>query len=187
MDTFEVVAAVLGLVYIFLEYKANPWMWLFSILMSMLYAYLFFSRMLYANFALSIYNVGVSIYGGYCWIKWRRVVSDEGAIRSFPSHRWPFLVGTLVLLVPLLAWVLWVLGESGSPLLDGITASLSVVGIWMLAKKYYQQWFCWIVADILYVVMFLQNGMWPSMLLYAVYVVIAVAGTVHWRKQMDKR
>lgn len=186
MSPVEIIAAILGLVYILFEYKANPWMWLFSILMSTLYAYVFFSQKMYANFLLSLYNIGISVWGAYTWIKRRKASSDEEAILSFPRKWWPVLIGVVVMLTPLLAYVLRQMGESEVPLLDGLTASLSVVGIWMLAKKYYQQWFCWIIADVLYVVMFVQSSMWPSTVLYAVYVVIAVVGVVHWRKEMKR-
>lgn len=186
MNAFEIVAAGLGLVYLLFEYKASPWMWLFSILMSGLYAYVFFLQGMYANFVLSLYNIGISVWGGYSWVRRRQVGGDAGAIRSFPRRWWPVLVGAVVLLAPLLAWVLRWMGESEVPLLDGLTASLSVVGIWMLAKKYYQQWFCWIVADGLYVAMFVHSGMWPSTVLYGVYVVVAVLGVLHWRRQMAR-
>lgn len=156
-------------------------MWLFGILMSVLYAYIFFSKKMYANFLLSLYNIGISAWGAYTWIKRRQVSSDQGAVLSLPRRWWPVLVGAVVLLTPLLAYVLRQLGESEGPLLDGLTASLSVVGIWLLAKKYYQQWFFWILADVLYVVMFVQSTMWPSAVLYAAYVAIAVAGLVRWR------
>ena len=185
MSLVEIIAALLGLVYILLEYKANPWMWLFSILMSVLYAYVFISQRMYANFLLSLYNIGISCWGAYTWIERRKTSGDDGAIASLPKRWWPVLVGAVVLLTPLLAFVLRLLGESEVPLLDGLTASLSVVGIWMLAKKYYQQWFCWIIADVLYVVMFAQSAMWPSMVLYAVYVVIAVAGVARWKRRME--
>lgn len=182
MSPIETVATILGLAYILFEYKANPWMWLFGILMSMLYAYVFFSKSMYANFSLSLYNIGISAWGAYTWVMRRKVSSDEGDILSFPKKWWPALVGAVVVLTPLLSYVLWQMGESESPFLDGLTTSLSVVGIWMLARKYYQQWFCWILADVLYVVMFVQNSMWPSAVLYAAYVAIAVAGVVRWRR-----
>lgn len=176
----EIVAAALGLIYIFLEYRANAWMWLFSIAMSVLYSWVFFSQNMYANLLLSIYNIGVSVWGVRSWLQHKDAAQGDTLILTFPRRWMPLLIGVIVVLVPLLAWVLKLMGETEAPLLDGLTASLSVVGIWMLAKRYRQQWLCWIVADILYVVMFAQSGMWPSLVLYAVYVGIAILGYRHW-------
>lgn len=183
MNTIEIVAAAIGLVYIYLEYKANAWMWLFCIAMSVLYAWVFWSERMYANLMLNVYNIGISVWGVMCWLRHKEAEGGESDILSFPRRWVPVLVGAVVVLVPVLAWVLKIMGETEAPVLDGLTASLSVVGIWMLAKKYYQQWYCWIVADVLYVAMFAHNHMWPSMVLYVVYVVVAVAGCVAWRKR----
>lgn len=183
MDKIEIIAAAIGLVYIYLEYKANAWMWLFCIAMSLLYGWVFWSSKMYANLMLNVYNIGISLWGVSLWMRHKGQTDEESNILSFPRKWLPVLLGVIVVLVPLLAWVLKLMGETEAPLLDGLTASLSVVGIWMLAKKYYQQWFCWIVADVLYVVMFVHNSMWPSAVLYAVYVGVAVAGCVAWHKR----
>ena len=186
MDIIEIIAASLGIIYIVLEYRANVWMWLFGIAMSLLYAWVFGTQHMYANLALDIYNVIMSVWGVYMWRKNREAKSDEETILNCPRKILWLLGGLIVVLVPLLGWVLKLMGESESPILDGLTASLSVVGVWMLAKKYYQQWVCWIVADVLYVVLFIKGRMWPSTILYAVYVVIAIAGYIRWRKDAKR-
>lgn len=178
----EIIAAALGLIYIVLEYRANVWMWFFCIAMSLLYAWVFWQQKMYANLALDIYNIAISVWGAYTWLRHRSSQADATSVCGCPRWLLWLLGAVVVLLVPLLGWVLRMMGESEAPLLDGLTASLSVVGIWMLAKRYYQQWICWIVADVLYVVMFVNSHMWPSAALYALYVVIAVIGYLHWRK-----
>lgn len=178
----ETIAALLGLAYIIFEYRANVWLWVFSIAMSALYVGVYLSQHMYANMVLSIYNIAVSVYGICAWKKGGSS-KDEAPIVRFPLRRLPLLVGAIALLVPLLAWVLWSMGETSAPWLDGLTASLSVAGMWMLAKKYCEQWLCWIVADMLYVAMFVQESMWPSAVLYAVYVSIALFGYAKWRRE----
>lgn len=184
ISAIEAIAAFLGLIYIVFEYRANAWMWLFSITMSVLYVWVYFSQTMYANMVLTLYNIAVSVYGVWLWIKQKDESSAEG-IRQFPKRKLPWLGLLIIVLTIGLTQILILLGESEVPLLDGLTASLSAVGIWMLAKKYYQQWVCWILADVLYVAMFISSGMWPSTILYIVYIIVAVFGFIRWRKRFQ--
>lgn len=182
MSIIEIIGAFIGLAYIWLEYKANPWMWLCGVLMPIAYVWIYFSNGLYANAAFNLYTIGISVYGVYHWL---RGGDDKGEapIRSFPRKWWLLLIGVVVLLAVVLTWLLGFLRESQVPLLDGLTTSLSIVGMWMLAKKYYQQWLCWLLVEPLTVLMCILAGMWPTAILYAVYTVVAVLGYFRWKKQ----
>ena len=68
------------------------------------------------------------------------------------------------------------------PQLDGIATVLSVIATWWLAQSYLQQWLLWIVADILTTVLCLVTGQYWMALLYAAYVLSAVYGYFHWKK-----
>lgn len=184
MDTtnlLELIGAVIGLAYIILEYKASPWMWLCGVLMPLAYMWIYFRSGLYANAAFNAYSVVISAYGLRHWL---RGGDDKGEapIRSFPRRRWPLLAGVVLVLAAVLAWLLGFLEESQAPLLDGLTTSLSIVGMWMLARKYYQQWLCWLLVEPLTMVMCLAAGLWATAALYAVYTVVALLGYFKWKK-----
>ncbi len=86
------------------------------------------------------------------------------------------------------ALVLWALlwfsldrwTDSPVPLWDGLITSLSVVATWMLTRKYLEQWYVWIVANAIAVVVYLAVGMYPTAALFFVYFVMAIIGVRAW-------
>ena len=65
----EIIGAVIGLTYLFLEYKANVWLWPVGILMSLFYVVIFFHGKFYADAVVYLYYIGANTYG---MLKWTR-------------------------------------------------------------------------------------------------------------------
>ena len=78
---------------------------------------------------------------------------------------------------------IWNSGSSGS-LLDSFTNALSFVGMWALARKYLEQWFFWIVVDVVCCFLYIQKGIPFKAGLYGLYVVIAIAGYYKWKQML---
>jgi nicotinamide mononucleotide transporter len=94
---------------------------------------------------------------------------------------------TALLLWSLLWYVLDRWTDSPVPLWDGLIASLSVVATWMLTKKILEQWYVWIVADAIAVIVYLGVGLYPTAVLFAVYTMIAVLGLRAWSMEQGAR
>jgi nicotinamide mononucleotide transporter len=77
--------------------------------------------------------------------------------------------------------------NSTVPVLDAFTTALSIVGIWALARKYLEQWFVWIVVDVVTCGLYYYKDIPFKASLYALYVVIAVFGYLKWRKMMETK
>lgn len=184
MHTIEVIGAVIGLAYIVSEYRADRWFWPLSILMSLFYIVIDFTSGIYANGTICCYNLVMSVYG---LLVWRGLVQSkdrtERPITSCPSRFWPWIIATVVLLSVVLWWVLQTLGESQIPWLDGISSALSVVAMWMLSQKYWQQWIFWLLVEPLMITLFWLTGNYASAILYIVFEVVCVLGIIRWYKQ----
>ena len=93
-------------------------------------------------------------------------------------------VGVLVLSYGMSAlYEAGILGENPMSLLDSAVAVLSAVATWWLVKSYREQWWLWIVADTLSVVLCAMQGMWWMAALYLAYVAAAVYGLHYWKKR----
>ena len=68
---------------------------------------------------------------------------------------------------------------------NGLTSALSIVGMWMLARKWIEQWIVWIVVDILSAGLYCYKGLYLTAILYGVYAVIAILGYRKWQKLME--
>lgn len=190
MDIIEIIGATIGLFYIVSEYRADHWFWPLSLLMSAFYAVIEFTDGIYANGAISVYNFIMSIYG---LLVWRGVIQkrseDHGGerrISSCPTRYWWQIVTVIILLSVTLTWLLGLLHESQYPMLDGISSALTIVGMLMLAQKWWQQWFCWLIVEPLMMNLFWLTGNYASVALYAVFEVFCILGIIRWRKEAKK-
>lgn len=183
MSAIELVGAAVGLIYLYLEYRANRWLWLFAALMPLFYIYINFKGHYYANGALNVYYLLVSLYGAVAWLRHKDGAgAEETNLCSLPRKWWlPVVAATLVLFV-VLTWLLQALGESHVAWLDGATSALGVVAMLLMAQRYYQQWLCWIVVNPMLIVMYAVGGNYPSAVLYVVYSVVSVMGFLRWKK-----
>ena len=140
---------------------------------------------LYADVILNAYYVVINIYG---WWYWNVREEEQGAVLAVT--RTPRK--TLLLLIPVaiaafLVMYFVVSSFSGAELvpLNSLTTVLSFIAMWMSARKYLENWSLWLVINVLSVVMFFLQGIWPYVLLYAVYLVMAVQGHRAWLKSMQ--
>lgn len=184
-SALDIIGAVIGLFYVISEYRADRWFWPLCLLMSAFYIVIDFSSGYYANGGICVYNFLMSIYG---ILVWKGIVHSrekkERPIGSCPRRYWVWIVCSIAVLSLFFWWLLGNLGESRYPLWDGLSASLTVVGMVMLSQKWWQQWFCWMIVEPIMVVLFWLSGNYASALLYVVYEVVCIFGVVSWRRRM---
>jgi nicotinamide mononucleotide transporter len=181
----EIAGAVAGLIYIWLEYRASVWLWVAGIVMPGIYIYVYLHEGVYANVGINIYFVIAGVYGLMVWLRGHG--GEEKPITRIPRRVWlPSLaVGTALTLV--LGWVLSRFTNSDVPWLDAVTTGFSVVGLWMLARKWADQWLIWIAVDAIYTAMFLYKHMYPTAVMYAVFSIVAVFGFFKWVRAATPR
>lgn len=187
----EIVGAVIGLTYLFLEYKANVWLWPVGILMSLFYVVIFFHGKFYADAAVYLYYIGANTYGLLKWSRSRNNAlsvdgssAEELAITHTPKRQILPLVVVSVILWGVLFWVLKTFTDSPVPAGDSFTTALSIVAMWMLAQKYLEQWMLWIVVNVVSTILYFWKGLYPTGVLFIVYVIVAVLGYFRWRKEI---
>ncbi|MFZ2287817.1 MAG: nicotinamide riboside transporter PnuC [Bacteroidales bacterium] len=181
----EIFGAVAGIAYVILEIKRNILLWPLGIITSAVYIYVFGHNGLYANMGLQGYYLVISVYG---WYRWRRQQEKEQAQEQSDIKRIDRFTATWCLLAAAVLWTgLWLLLDKGTdspvPVWDGLITSLSVVATWMLTVKYLEQWYAWIVANAIAVVLYLTMGMYPTAVLFLVYFAMAIIGLRAWKKQ----
>ena len=65
--TLDVLGFLVGLVYLYLEYRASIWLWLASIVMPAVDMVLYYQAGLYADFGMAIYYCLAAVYGFVVW------------------------------------------------------------------------------------------------------------------------
>ena len=191
MDYLEITGTAVGVIYLWLEYRANPWLWVASIVMPAIYLAVYYRAGLYADFGISVYYIFASVYGLWCWL---RHPSSDGpdSPAQLPITRMsrklyaPVALIFVVILV-VIGLILVKLTDSTVPWADAFTTALSIVAMWMLARKYLEQWIVWIAVDAASVALYIYKDLWFTAILYAAYAFIAVLGYRRWRCVMQKQ
>ena len=186
----DIVTTVLGLAYILLEYRASIWMWAVGFAMQALGIVLYYQKGLYADCGMEFYYLTMTVYGYWKWKTHPQPLSVEGGgIKSLlPSLNKERLGVGLLIIATIWAAIYWLLvtfTNSNVPLADSFTTALSIVGIWALAHKYLEQWFIWIVVDVVTSVLYFYKDIPFKASLYALYVIIAIFGYIKWRKMIN--
>ena len=75
--------------------------------------------------------------------------------------------------------------DSPVPEWDSFITSLSIVATWMLARKIYEHWFLWIVVNFVSMALFIIKGLYPTVILYAIYGIMSFAGLTAWKKTIS--
>ena len=75
--------------------------------------------------------------------------------------------------------------DSPVPGWDSFITSLSAIATWMLARKIYEHWYLWIAVNAASVMIFVARGLYPTVILYAVYLVMSFAGLKVWKRSIS--
>lgn len=198
VKAIDMAGLVLGLIYLWLEFKASIWLWLVSVIMPIVHGYLYWARGLYADFGMEVYYVLAAIYGYAMW-RWSRQRSKGDDVETQnpasssegerPITRFPLRQVLPVAIVGMALWALiyWILitwTDSSVPVCDSFTTALSMVAMWALAQKYAEQWLLWLVVDAVCTVLYIYKQIPFTACLYAFYTVMAVLGYRKWLRMI---
>ncbi|MCR5536125.1 MAG: nicotinamide riboside transporter PnuC [Succinivibrio sp.] len=178
-SALELVTTVLGIIYLYLEYRASIYLWLLGIIMPALDIYLFATHGMYAYACISGVFVLTAVYGVLCW-KLGLPQGEERPIVHLTLRKLMVYLLLMVLLWWLCAFVLRHYTDSEVPWLDSFTTAASLVGILALAAKYAEQWLVWLIVDVVSVVLFVQQSLYFRAVLYAVFALVAIQGYRKW-------
>ena len=143
----EILGTLTGMVYLYLEYKASIWLWVTSIIMPAIYIFVYYQHGLYADFGIQIYYLLAAVYGFAVWKLGRQQQGKEMPITHVPTRIWIPLAITWLAIWAAIAAVLLTCTDSNVPYWDSFTTATSVIGLWLLARKYVEQWLVWIAVD----------------------------------------
>lgn len=179
----DMLTTILGLIYIWLEYRASIALWFVGVIMPALDIYLYWSHGLYGDAGMACYYTLAALYGFYVWkFKKTRKKKEPLPIIKMPRDKYLpvavfFFIAWGTIYYILIRWT-----NSTVPLQDSFTNALSFVGMWALARKYVEQWLFWIAVDAVCCILYVQKGIPFKAGLYGLYVAIAVAGYFKWNK-----
>ncbi|MBQ2026465.1 MAG: nicotinamide mononucleotide transporter [Alistipes sp.] len=179
----QIVGVVLGLLYLWLEYRANTWLWIVGMLMPCVHCVLYYQSGLYADCAMQGYYIVAGLYGLIAWLIGHKSKEKPLKISHTPLRLIAPLVTIYCVLHIAIYYVLVHFTDSTVPFWDAMTTAMSMVAMWMLSRKYMEQWLVWCVVDAITVGLYLYKGIPLTALLYALYTALAIAGYLRWKRE----
>ena len=182
----EVVAFALSIAMVVLNIRVDPLAWPLAIVSSLLYFLLFWNSRLYGDASLQVFFAAVAAWG---WWQWLRGTDESGQALQVRHLGVQGRIGVLVAIAiawPATALFLRRFTDTDVPWWDAFPTAASVVGQWLLGRKYVENWPVWIVVDVVGAALFAYKGLWLTTLLYAVFVAMAAVGWRGWQRRATR-
>jgi nicotinamide mononucleotide transporter len=182
LRSFEIVAMVAGVGYAVLAALRNRLCWISGAVSSAAAALAAGLRLLPMQSALQVFFVGMSVYG---WMSWSKAgTADELPVGTWPLRSHVRVAVGLVGLTFVSAHLLATETNAAWPLLDSLTTWFSLFATWLAARAKLENWLYWIVIDGVSVFLFYVQDLPFLALLNLLYIGIAAAGFVAWRRRV---
>jgi nicotinamide mononucleotide transporter len=174
----EAAAVLLGVLYVLLILKRQRLGWVAGGVSSAIYVYLAAGARLPMQSLLNAYYVAMAFYGWYSWTR----AQQQGDARI---TRWPLRLHAAAVLAIVLVSLLsshWLALETRAawPLLDSLTAAISLLATWLVARMKLENWLYWIGADAITAFLFGAQGHPYTSALFLIYLTIATVGFFEW-------
>ena len=186
MSLLELIGTGLGIVGVTLMIRQNVWTWPVGLVQVTVSAWVFYSAKLYSDTILQAFFFGLQVYGWWHWVSGRSATRAE-----LPVTRLRIQARTGWVVAGALAT--WGWGEfmrrntdAALPFWDAFILIFSLIAQWLQARKRLENWVVWMVVNIVATGVFWQKDLRAYAALYLVFLGLAVAGHVSWRKSLPE-
>jgi nicotinamide mononucleotide transporter len=181
LTTIEVVATAFGLACVLATIWQKIWCWPAGLVQVLLYIFVFYQVRLYSDMGLHVIYVGLQIYGWYNWLHGGKLERELEVSRlTWPTFLLWGVAGGAV--TSGLGYVMTTYTDASLPYGDAATTILSLIAQFLTAKKKLESWVFWIAVDVLAVGIYLAKELYPTAILYSLFLVLATTGLFAWRK-----
>ena len=181
MSGLEIVAFLLGIANVTLVVRRSIWNYPFGLAMVALYGRIFLDARLYSDAILQVFFFVVQLYGWWNWSRNRTRSGVVTVVRLDNRNRALWGIGCIVASA---AWgyAMHRFTDASFPWADATLAITSVAAQILMSRRAIENWCLWIAVDIGSVGLYAAKGLWLTMLLYAIFLGLAIWGLIDWRK-----
>lgn len=189
MDPVELAGFVLSLAMVYCNIKEIHWGWPLAILSSALYGLVFWNSQLYGEASLQVMFILTALWGWHQWRKGTQSVNPDVQtvsplkISQLNSIELKQAAAVTLLAWPVMAYFLNRYTDSDVAIWDALVTTLSLLGQYLLAKKKIENWWVWLVVNIITVGLMLVKSLWLTALLYVLFAILSYIGLKAWRTQ----
>ena len=175
----DMLGFITGLLCVWLTAKANIWNFPMGILNSLILGVVFLDQRLFADSALQVVFIVLSIQG---WFQWSARKQDQKIQFRSTSGKEQMVLTGVALALTLVIWSVLVQLRGSAPPLDALITALSLCAQWQLNRRQVSSWIWWIAVDLISVPLYWSRGLYLIAGLYVIFLVICVHGLQNWRR-----
>ena len=185
MSGIEIFGFVTGVLNVWLLARQKIWNWPIGIANNLAYLLLFTTSGLYGDAGLQVVYIVLGVYGWSIWVRGKAGnPGDAGlSVTRTSSALWKQLALAILLAAVGLRWFLARFTDSTVPGWDGVTTALSLAATYGQCRKLLESWWIWILADLIYMPLYIYKGLWLTAGLYFVFLLLCVFGLRSWARE----
>lgn len=181
----SLLSAVCGIFSVILCSQRKISTFFFGFVQITTYLFLALQQLLYAEVAMNMFYLLSQFYGLWVWRRRYEPDSQTTAKRLQPRRMSVGLFALILSSALLLSWLTGYLLSSFTadtqPYLDAFTTLPAIVAQVLMVMAYREQWFVWLLIDVLSVVMWLRAGDYALAAQYAFWCANCIYGLRQWK------
>lgn len=183
INSSELLGFITGAACVWMVARQNIWNWPLGILNNLFFLLLFWATGLYADSGLQIVYITLAVYG---WWSWLHGGEARKALRVTLTTKqtWTWLLPATALGTAVMYALLSRATDSTVPAWDALTTALSLAATYGQCRKLLESWWFWILADIIYIPLYVYKGLWLTALLYVVFLLLCIQGLRAWGRDV---
>lgn len=182
----EIMAVLFGFASVWYSKQNNILVFPTGLISTSIFVYLLFKWQLLGDMMINGYYFIMSLYGWYIWtrkVDAKNLTPISRATKSEQIIAVIIFALTLVLVYQVYQfydmWTNWV------AYVDTLTTALFFVGMWLMAKRKIENWYFWVVADIISIPLYLYKGLTFTSIQYFGFTILAIFGFLAWKKNLS--
>ena len=177
------ISAICGIICVFFCAKASISNFAFATVNTIVYAIYLFHQQIYGTFALEVlFYLPINFISWYIWAKHRDEVLTEKT-KSKKLTKKQNIISALLILVGGIAYHAVLVRIGGTVAwLDAFTLSIGIIAVLLEMLRYKEQYFWWIVTDVIAVAMYIVHFDPVYLTKKSIYLIMAIIGIINWTK-----
>lgn len=180
-NLIEIIAVFAAFFSVYFSISQNMLTWPAGLLSAVTYCILFYLLHLYGDAFLQIIFFLITVYG---WLAWKKNKADNYkiVISTLGSPYFPVWIGISMVSIMGFSFILRHYTNDPLPFLDATITICSIIGQILLCYRKVENWYFWILTNIVSIHVYLLKGIYLTALLYVLFLVLACRGLYRWKK-----
>lgn len=187
-----IINAICGILYTIIAGKGKISCYFFGLLGSSCYILLSFKNALWGNMLLYLcYYIPMQILGIFKWKQHLKKESKE-IVKIKLNLKEQIIINIIGLIGCIITILILHYLNDKSPIIDGITTFLSILGMYLTVRRAIEQWIVWMVVNGLSFIMWLDlvlfsgTKAYSTVLMWGVYFILAIYFYIEWKKEIKE-